>query len=91
MTNLSEERAYVLGGRAAVRNILNQCIQALGTNAEEDKDKRIAQLVSEREEALSVLRRLCDVFGDNDWPHDLHLADIIDKHLGRHLHDSLNK
>jgi hypothetical protein len=26
-----------------------------------------------------------DRHGDNDWPDDLHLADVIDKHLARHL------
>jgi hypothetical protein len=33
------------------------------------------------------LRNLCRDFGDNDWDDDLHLADVVEKHLGRHLYD----
>jgi hypothetical protein len=40
----------------------------------------------EREKTISALRELCAAFGDNDWPNDLHLADVIEKHLGKHLH-----
>lgn len=28
-----------------------------------------------------MLRQVCDEFGDNDWPDNLHLADVIEKHL----------
>lgn len=41
--------------------------------------------IAEREAAIAALRRLCAAHGDNDWPESLHLADIIEKHLGRHL------
>lgn len=41
---------------------------------------------AERKETIMVLRILCKYFGDNDWDENLHLADIIDKHLGRHLY-----
>lgn len=40
---------------------------------------------AERDEAVKVLRRVCAVSGDNNWPDDLHLADVIDKHLEWHL------
>lgn len=40
----------------------------------------------EREQTISALRELCAVFGDNDWPEDLNLADVVEKHLGKHLH-----
>lgn len=43
------------------------------------------RLQRERDEAVKVLRDLCEHHGDNDWPDDLHLADAIDKHLGKHL------
>jgi predicted secreted protein len=43
-------------------------------------------LVLEREAAVQALREMCRDFGDNDWPEDLHLADILDKHLAKHLH-----
>jgi hypothetical protein len=41
--------------------------------------------IGEREQAVASLRDICRQFGDNDWPDDLHLADVLDKHLGRHL------
>lgn len=28
-------------------------------------------------------------FGDNEWPDNLHLADVIDKHLDRYLRDAI--
>jgi len=39
----------------------------------------------ERREIISALRDACSEIGDNDWPDDLHIADIIEKHLARHL------
>lgn len=42
-----------------------------------------ARLISERQAAIQALRELCEDHGDNDWPDDLHLADIINKHLER--------
>lgn len=39
----------------------------------------------ERTLAVSALRNICEVHGDNDWPDDLHLYDVISKHLTRHL------
>lgn len=31
------------------------------------------------------LRSVCEDHGDNDWESDLHLADVVEKHLARHL------
>ena len=45
----------------------------------------VARLPAEREMAVSVLRRVCTEHGDNDWSDNLHLADVIEKHLARHL------
>ena len=39
----------------------------------------------ERRETIAMLRQVCEEFGDNEWPDNLHLADIIEKHLWRHL------
>ena len=41
--------------------------------------------IIEREAAIRVLRCVCSEFGDNDWPDDLHLSDVIEKHLYRPL------
>ncbi len=48
----------------------------------------VKYLEKERGAAVKMLRQLCADFGDNDWPDDLHLADVIDKHLGDHLYQS---
>lgn len=49
------------------------------------KDKWVDR---ERATTIAALRSLCAEFGDNDWPDDLHLADVVEKHLGKHLHVS---
>ena len=40
---------------------------------------------AERESVVFALRDICDAWGDNDWTSDLHLADVIEKHLHNHL------
>ncbi len=40
---------------------------------------------SERASTIQLLRGACRQFGDNDWDDDLHLVDIIEKHLLKHL------
>lgn len=36
----------------------------------------------ERAAAIAYLRRLCERYGDNEWPDDLPLAEILEHHLG---------
>ena len=74
-----EERLWIEGNKAAYRSLMGECVRQLG----EKND--LAALQLERAKAIAKLRELCSEHGDNDWPDDLHLADIIDKHLGRHL------
>ncbi len=77
-----QENAYVRGTTMAWLQIL----QIVMHNLNRDSDEfTIARLIAEREEAVLVLRRLCDDVGDNDWPGNLHLADIIEKHLARYI------
>jgi len=45
---------------------------------------RVEHLEQERAEAIQVLRRVCERLGDNDWPDNLHLVDILSKHLEDH-------
>lgn len=45
---------------------------------------RDALLIS-RAQTVAALRAICEEFGDNDWSDDLHPADVIEKHLARHL------
>ena len=42
-------------------------------------------LAIEREDTVRALRVVCSEFGDLNWSEDLHLADVIEKHLHRHL------
>lgn len=78
-----DETAYEEGRRSAWRRILAEC---LGQLDYPEGEKRIAQLVKEREEAIAVLRDLCHRgFGDNNWSEDLNLAGIIKKHLCKYL------
>ena len=75
--------SYIAGRKNAYTALLRDCLRALGHDP--DDTTLAAQLASERQEAITALRELCGPFGDNDWPDDLHLVDIIEKHLGRYL------
>lgn len=75
-----EEAAYMQGQRAVYSKILADAVAHLGHT-----DVSAAQLIAEREEAIAILHDLCAEFGDNEWEPSLHLADIIDKHLGKYL------
>lgn len=80
------EKEYERGLRTAYRFMMLHCMRNLDIDADiTSLEKKVAQLTAEREEAISVLRSLCEDCGDNDWEETLHLADIIDKHLGKHL------
>lgn len=80
--NESEERVYIQGERRAWATMLDDCLKNLGYNG--DENERIGW-ITEREEAISVLRRLCADYGDNDWDENLSLADILTKHLEDYL------
>lgn len=76
----SEEQAYVEGNRAAWRELYQLAAKNLGyENVPE------AKYIIERERAVAALRSVCRDYGDNDWPDNLSLADVIEKHLARHL------
>ena len=50
-----------------------------------EAEKLAAQLTAERVEVVAYLRGVCEVEGDNAWEDDLHLQDVIEKHLMCHL------
>lgn len=77
-----EELAYERGHTAAWQSLLSECLRNLGYNSAECKQHG---WITERVAAIASLRSICEDLGDNDWPDDLHLADIIDKHLGDYL------
>ena len=76
----AEEKIWQAGRSAAFVSIVENVTSQLPRGKAEQ-----AALLTERQRAIVALRELCAKFGDNDWPDDLYLADIIEKHLGRHL------
>lgn len=74
------EQAYSNGSHAVWRRLLQECLANLGGT-----DLSRERLILERTEAIAALRIVCGDHGDNDWEDNLHLSDIIEKHLGRHL------
>ena len=78
----SDERSYRQGRISVFRDFLRQAISGLdGT----DSEAAHAAWIIERSEIVAQLRDVCDSFGDNDWLDSLHLGDVIEKHLARHL------
>jgi transcriptional regulator with XRE-family HTH domain len=76
------EAGYESGKRRAWLSMLQECLRALGYDTYEGK---AARWTAEREEIVQALRAACTDYGDNDWPVDLNLVDVIEKHLVRHL------
>lgn len=78
------ERHWLDGNRAAWRQLLHLAMSELGYEVSE---VATAKLADEREQAVATLRSFCAAWGDNDWTPELCLADVIDKHLRRHIED----
>ena len=77
------EEDYKRGSRAAWLSLLAECYRQLGYGSPETQN---VCWVEEREATIAALRSACDAFGDNDWNETLNLADVVEKHLERHLH-----
>lgn len=78
----NEEIKYQEGNRNAWRVILASCVKHLN-----DGSMDAQSLLQEREAVVSILRRVCELHGDNDWAPSLHLADVIEKHLLPYLEE----
>lgn len=63
--------------------ILDELVRIVNDNSDIFNSKRID--TGERRGAILLLRKVCEKIGDNDWPDNLDLRDIIDKHLLSHL------
>ena len=64
----------------------------------QDKDREIREAniavtvnAHVRAETIALLRDLCAQTGDNDWPDDLHPADVIEKHLWRSINAEIER
>ena len=76
-----KEQGYLEGEKAVWRQLLGEAVRNLSG---EDMSKEY--LLKERVDVVALLRDLCAEFGDNDWEDNLHLRDVIDKHLARYLY-----
>jgi len=86
------ESHYLRGERAALVSQLYEILRKLSIpytsiDAAPENLMKIAELTIEREETISALRGVCEDHGDNDWDNDLHLADVVNKHLGNYLYE----
>jgi hypothetical protein len=70
---------HEMGERAALVSMMREITRRLGY-----EHTKLDAMIIQREEAIAALRSLCNERdgADNEWPNDLHLADIITKHLG---------
>lgn len=76
------EESYMRGRKEMAMSV----VRGLMPDLELDGDAATcASLSIQIVDAKSMLRNICDDHGDNDWQDDLHLVDI----LGKHLHDHL--
>lgn len=76
------EQDYIRGSRMAWLSMLQMCLRELGVD---EPAAGQARWISEREQTVAMLRQVCERHGDNDWDETLHLADVVDKHLMKHL------
>lgn len=78
-----EESAYERGYAQAMRSVMADASRALGREVDAPQD---AALLAEIHDARNALRDLCREHGlSNDWGDDLHLCDVVEKHVGRSL------
>jgi hypothetical protein len=79
----SEEQAYNDGIRQAAVMMMGEILSMIG------RQPATEALILERERAqvVNILRQVCEEHGDNDWPDNLNLSDVIEKHLWRHLEE----
>lgn len=72
------EFAYYAGTQSVYRELLRVALTGLGINSSEWEKWN---WLSERADTIGLLRTICKEYGDNAWEDDLHLRDIIAKHL----------
>lgn len=76
-----EESAYERGQQAAYRRIISECSRELP-----EDERNLAHMAEERAQARRLLKELARELGiPDDWPDNLHLADVIEKRIMRQL------
>jgi hypothetical protein len=81
----ARELGYIEGRRRTAINLMYYALKEQAGLGIEPCEATAVRLIAERQEALATLRNLCSMYGDNDWDDDLHLSDIIEKHLVRNI------
>ncbi len=84
-----EEAAYEQGRKAAGLSLLRYALGEVYGKVPDDPLAQVGRLQLERTETVAALRHVCAEYGDNKWPDDLHLADVVEKCLERPLSDCL--
>lgn len=83
-----DEKSYEMGLCTARRMMLLHLLRSMDIKTDMTSlELRVTQLEIERDEAISVMREICHNHGDNDWKDNLHLADILNKHLRNQLEE----
>ena len=77
-----DETSYTQGSQRAWLIMLGECLRNLGYGSPEHNAHR---WILERADVVLKLREICREHGDNEWPDNLHLTDVLEKHLYRHL------
>ena len=72
------EQDWTAGNRAAYASMLQECIRHLGVD---DPAAAHAAWLVEKQELSAIIRRLCEEYGDADYPDNLHLGDVLTKYL----------
>ncbi len=88
----AHDRGYADGKRMYWGVQLMTAIRELSAFSPGDDPRiELGSLVRERADVVTTLRELCAEFGDNDWPDNLHLGDVIQKHLAQYLEELSEK
>jgi hypothetical protein len=84
-----QERFYERGMQGGYRELLGIVLRGLLVSDPdgETADVAVARLAIRETTTREALRSICEEFGDNDWPDDLSFADVLEKHLARHLRE----
>lgn len=78
-----KEQSYLLGRQQLLVGQLGDILRELSPMQDVSKE----WLIKERAETIIALRSICEDHGDNDWEDNLHLADVVHKHLGDYLYE----
>jgi hypothetical protein len=77
-----KDDAFEAGRQAVFRSMLGFITGELHGD-----ERKVAGAIAHLIDVKTALRGLCEEFGCNEWPDDLNLSDVVEKHLGRKIRD----